>query len=343
MNDLAFLNQYTNQRILIAPLNWGLGHATRSAAIINKLIPHNEVLIASDGIALDWLRISFPQLESLELPSYGVSYQSSQMVFNIVKGSSKMLRAITREHEQIEEFSKQKDIDLIIADHRFGCYSKVCHSIVVAHQIHIPHRNKLFAKIASKVNRTYLNRYNEVWIPDYPEIEKSIAGPISAPDGLKAYKHIGPLSHLVSPTDNVEKDIDILVLLSGPEPMRTELENTLLDILKRESSRTKVLVRGCRTEYDIKDLRYQSFEQVFDLAQTDQIERLICRSKNIICRSGYSTIMDLERLQQKAILIPTPGQPEQEYLAEYHNKRGYKTLIQSELNSNPQSLSKLLT
>lgn len=342
MSDLSFLKELRGKKILFAPLDWGLGHATRTSAIIERLKDQNEVQIASSGIALKWLKNKFPDKRFHLLPSYDIRYKFKAMWLNILTSLPQLIKAINKEHKTLEQLMKLHKYDLIIADHRFGTHNKNCRSVVIAHQIQIPHRNNLLAILSSKINRYLLNKYDEVWIPDFKEPQKSLSGRLSKNSKIKTSRHIGPLSILSIAKPRKEKKTDIAIILSGPEPSRSNLENHIAELLESRKELNMVLIRGSDQSAINPALLNRVFKNVIDIADSDTVMEILSNATHIICRSGYSTIMDLELLNKKAILIPTQNQPEQEYLADYHRTRGYQSLKEEEIIKQPNLLFSLL-
>jgi len=333
VNELSFLDSIKGKKILVAPLDWGLGHATRSSRIIDKLKDSNEVQIASSGLALAWLEKRYPTLTNHQIPSYNIRYHYSAMWLNMLLSLPQLAKTIRKERQIVNHLVAKHQFDLIIADHRLGTVSQHCRSVVMAHQIHIPHYNPLIASFASFLNRRFLNRYDEVWIPDYSDPKKSLSGNLSKIQHLKNPRFIGPLSMMESKLDPTEKDIDIAILLSGPEPSRSKVEMQLVNAVKDYPDSRIALIRGSNLPIPEHILKSKVFKTVINLADHQEIEGVLQRSRKIVCRSGYSTIMDLESLGRKAILIPTKNQPEQEYLAKYHSNRGYLSLSESEFKN----------
>ena len=176
-------------------------------------------------------------------------------------------------------------------------------------------------------NQFYLNKFNEVWVPDNYG-KNNLSGELSNTKGIyKPVKFIGPLSRF-NKYDNVTEDIDLLILLSGPEPSRSILEEKLSQI-DFSSLKKVVMIRGVKGGQKISN----SSIDVMELVTGTQLSDIIARSKMVMCRSGYSTLLDINAMQKKAILVPTPGQPEQEYLAKYwKDKEGFATLRQADVN-----------
>ena len=301
-----------NKRILVAALNWGLGHATRCIPIINDLKKQAfEPVIASDGQALELLKKEFPELIHIELPSYNIQYseKASGLKWKLMLDSPKILSIIQRENKLTEKLVKNLGIKGIISDNRWGMRSKMLQkNVFITHQVKVLSGSTTF--LSSYIQRRYIAKFDECWIPDV-EGEKNLSGILGHPGKLpENVKYIGNLSRLNK--SNSEIQYDYLVLLSGPEPQRRILESILLK--EFENTEFKVLfVRGIISEEEIANsnpnltIKNYLFES--------SIEEAINSSRYVICRSGYSTLMDLSKLEKKAFFIPTPGQPEQEYLA----------------------------
>jgi uncharacterized protein (TIGR00661 family) len=302
--------------ILYCVLNWGIGHATRSIPIIQNLLARNtKIIIASDGIALEYLKNELDSQVQYEiLPSYNIQYSEKYLVWNLVIQLPHFLKTYNQENKQIEKLIAQHSITEVISDCRFGCYSSIVPSYFITHQINIKTGNVLLDKIASKINAHLINKYTACWVPDFSH--NLIAGELSKKTNLiKNIKYLGLLTRFSN--KNIEKSIDVLVLLSGPEPARTVFENLLMNQLDQLKGWNIVIVRGTN-----RDRKHESGYKVVDMANSHELEILLTKSKLVICRSGYSTIMDLFATNSKALLVPTPGQTEQEYLAKYHVEIG---------------------
>ena len=296
--------------VLIAPLNWGLGHATRCIPIINSLLQNDfEVTIASDGRALKLLQKEYPNLKTINLPSYDIRYTLNNMILNIAFQIPKILRAIWKEKKEIKKVVEKVKPDIIISDNRYGCYSKKTKNIFLTHQVNIIIPIKLLEKVVNFINHKLINKFDECWIPDYAG-EKSLAGKLSVNKRLKNSKYIGILSRM-EPQKQAKK-YDIITILSGPEPQRTRFENRILKEL--ENSDKKSLAVLGKSEL-IHQNEINKNLKVVSFLDSNELNKAIEESEIVICRSGYSSIMDLIKLGKKAILVPTPGQTEQEYLA----------------------------
>jgi UDP-N-acetylglucosamine transferase subunit ALG13 len=301
-------------KVLVAPLDWGLGHATRCVPIVKELMNQRfEVLIASSGGALRLLQLEFPQLEFFELPSYRPIYSKSfNLIFALLAQLPKFLKAIAHEHEQVSEIVREKGVQVIISDHRYGCYSQNTKNIFITHQVHFQFHG--FWKLGGGwVNRWHHRRmapFQKIWIPDLPG--SVLSGGLSAKPSSNA-SYIGILSRFELPTPR-QKKYDLLVIISGPEPQRSVFET----LMKAETSKTnyKTLIVKGKPYLDRNTVSQKNYTEV-DHLMANQLQEAIEQSHFIICRSGYSTILDLARLKKNNILfVPTPGQPEQEYLAQ---------------------------
>lgn len=315
---LISMQMTSNNHILVAPLNWGLGHATRCIPIIRALESNGFTpILASDGDALLMLRKEFPDLLALELPSYEIEYAKNAADFKwkMVKNTPKMIEAILSEKKIVKKWVKEYDLIGIISDNRLGVLSKKIPSVFMTHQLNVLSGNTTW--ISSKLHRFIINKYDECWVPDM-ETKPNLSGKLGHlknPDTKT--KYIGPLSRF----RKIEMPIkyDLMVILSGPEPQRGMLENQLRSTLL-DYDGTVLFICGKVEAKQHKDtVRNITF---YNFMTSGELETAFNESEKIICRSGYTTIMDLAQLGKKAFFIPTPGQYEQEYLAKKLKKEG---------------------
>lgn len=302
----------SKKRILVAPLNWGLGHAARCIPVINALLAHDfEVLIASDGIALDLLRKEFPEITTFELPSYNITYSKKGKHFKLklLQDSPKLLKAINKEKKVIASLVKDHSIDGLISDNRLGVHHKNIPCVFITHQLQVLSGNTTW--ISTKLHQQIIKRFDECWVPDNLG-DQNLSGKLGH---VLMYdipiRYIGPLSRFT--VEDVEIKNDILALISGPEPQRTMLETLLLDHLKSYNGQI-VMVRGVVEEKQSVTKIGQI--RIYNFMTSQELNTTINESALIISRSGYTTLMDLAKLNKKAFFIPTPGQFEQEYLAQ---------------------------
>lgn len=318
---------------LVAILNWGLGHATRCIPVINKLLQLNQkVIIASDGLSLQLLKQEFTDVLFIELPAYNIKYPKfGQMFFALLWQTPRLLKTIKASNQLVQKLVVKYKIDYIISDNRYGCHNKLAYSVFLTHQVNIPlpKAYKWFRKAVDRQNAGYINQYNELWIPDFEGhllsgelslLNKSIRVP--------AYC-IGALSRLK--VKEVNQRNFVLAILSGPEPHRSIFEQKIINQAQFFKG-DLILIRGTRKP--LKEVLPGNLK-IIDLAESNTINELLLQAKHIICRAGYSSIMDLMQLNRTAFLVPTPGQTEQEILADkLSSKKYFITSVQTLFNLN---------
>ncbi len=313
---------YSKKNILIAPLDWGLGHATRSIPIIRACIEGgHHVIIGSSGRSLQLLKQEFPGITCVEIPSYNIYYQKSgSFILKIIAQLTKVFSGIRREHRVANSIIQEHKINLIISDNRYGVYHHSVYSILISHQmmVKIPGFG-LIERIVFEWLQWQHRKFREVWIPDVAG-EENIAGDLAHKYRLrKNTKFIGVLTRFDPPAQIPQSKHDILVILSGPEPQRTLFEELIIEQAKNIPLRF-VIVRG------VSEMK--SDEQIADQIRlisyltAEELYAFILSADIIISRGGYSTLMDLALLGKKCIFIPTPGQTEQEYLVDELAKKG---------------------
>ncbi|EPE9919669.1 glycosyltransferase [Flavobacterium psychrophilum] len=307
-----------NKNILVAPLNWGLGHATRCIPIIRALETEGfSPILASDGIALEILRKEFPQLPSIELPSYHIEYPKNGFFFKlkILANSPKMVLAIILEKKITTKLIKEYNISGIISDNRLGVRNKKIPSVFITHQLNVMTGNTTW--FTSKMHQYIIKKYNECWVPDI-NTTPNLTGKLGhLSHKIETIKYIGPLSRLQKKT--LKKKYDLMVILSGPEPQRTFLEEKLIIELEHYKGNI-IFIKGKIEAIQIIEKKDQI--TFYNYMNSQELENSFNESDLILCRSGYTTVMDLAQLEKKAFFIPTPGQYEQEYLAKKYKKEG---------------------
>ena len=305
----------TKKRILVAPLDWGIGHATRCIPIIKALMVHKfEVIIAANGRPLHLLTTEFPNLEMIRFSGYDIKYPKFlPMSISMLLQSPKILLALKKEHQLLEKIIEDYAIDGVISDNRYGLYNKKVPTVFITHQLQI--QSPYFSNFIKDFNYKYINKFDACWVMDDEKI--NLAGDLSKPRILPSNTtYIGAQSRFEKWEE--EKKYDFLAIVSGPEPQRTILEKGLIKALKDREEKS-IIVLGkpeLNTSEQLGNLTIKSHLNAKDL------NTAILQSDLIICRPGYSTIMDLAKLGKKAIFIPTPGQTEQEYLVENFMQKG---------------------
>ncbi|MEM0931356.1 MAG: glycosyltransferase [Bacteroidota bacterium] len=310
-----------SKRILVAPLNWGLGHATRCIPIIHALLAHGYYpYIASDGVALALLQKEFPDLPAFELPSYKITYAEKARNFKIkmIWDSPKVIKAIAKEKKAVKKLVRKHELKGIISDNRLGVFYKKVPCVFITHQLNVLSGNTTW--MSSKAHQKIIRKFDACWVPDV-EGKPNLTGKLGhLKKKKKNIKYIGPLSRFEK-KENI-RVFDLMVLLSGPEPQRSLLEEKLLEELKKYKGRV-VFVKGKIEEQQTHDTihREKGSLDIFNFMQSKELESTINQSHLILCRSGYTTVMDLAKLEKRAFFIPTPGQYEQEYLAKKLQKQ----------------------
>lgn len=311
-------------KILICPLNWGLGHATRCVPIIQKLLSEgHEPVLVSDGFPLEFLQQEFPTLRFLEFPSYSIRYSNgTSQIIAMLRSFPKILEGIVKEHLWLKNLLKTESFDQIISDNRFGMWNKHINSIYITHQLMVkmPRSLKILEPLVWLLHRTIINRYNACWIPDLKEND-GLSGDLAHKYPLpKNAIFIGPLSRFASMKNILPiKDFDTVAILSGIEPQRSIFENEMIQ--KHQNTESKMLIIKGQPQKTKTQTELGNITLVSHLT-SDEMASYLIGTKKIISRSGYSTIMDLAALNclSKAEFIPTPGQTEQEYLSKIHPK-----------------------
>jgi uncharacterized protein (TIGR00661 family) len=331
-------------RILVAPLDWGLGHATRCIPIIYELIRQGcDVRLAAEGAQKTLLKQEFPQLSFLSLTGYRVQYSrsASGMLLTIFSQTYKILQAIRRENKWLNKMVIEHGFDAVISDNRYGLYHTAFPCIFITHQLTIKSPlGKWSEKLLQKRNYKYINRFTECWVPDEAG-ENNLAGELSHPlkKPVIPLRYIGSLSRFNKTSEEEKKD-HLLVVLSGPEPQRTILEEKIINDIVHYTG-TVTVVRGLPGALNL--IPSTNTIKFYNHLSSEELNKEMSRAEYIITRSGYSTIMDIITLQKKNILIPTPGQTEQEYLGKYLLQKKYALCISQKkfsLNDALQEASK---
>lgn len=321
--------------ILISPLNWGIGHATRLVPIIKILQKKHKIILAADGKSKTFLEQEFPELKVIFAPKFDVSYtkNASLLPFKMVFTLPKLVLFYFQNKNFVKKLTKKHKIDTIIADNRFGFFSKKIKSYFITHQIKIQAKNRLLENIIFIINKINIQKFNEVWIPDF-EQNKSLSGKLSNCSKLKIEcKKIGILSRFPVKNESKTKNenYDIVAIISGPEPQRTIFQKKITSALKDTDYKT-LIISGTLND---NSKQTNSNLTIASHLKTANFQTIIQVAEIIISRAGYSSIMDLISLKQTAIIVPTPGQTEQEYLANYlHKNNIFFSVEQKNFNKN---------
>lgn len=317
-------------KVLYSVLDWGLGHATRSIPVIRALLDAGHtVILAGEGRSFQLLKEEFPQCQFEHLKGFRVKYPQRGMSLWALRNLPGMLYALAQEKKQTRELVRIHQPDLLISDHRYGFHDPQVPSYFIAHQLRI--RAGWFSGFLFRIHRMLIRKFDAVWVPDY-ENAPGLSGELAHHPSVKNafnLSFIGPLSRLkevlsVTP----DRKYDVLILLSGPEPQRTNLENLCIEQLKN-SDKKILLLQGKPESVEISSKGSITIQPG---AGAGQLKGWMETTPVIICRPGYSTLMDLDATGRNALFIPTPGQTEQEYLGRLHTKRGCTLLNQAMLD-----------
>lgn len=327
-------------KILVAPLDWGLGHTTRCIPVIYELLALGvEVVLAGNKVQRSLLQKEFPDCRFLKLEGYNITYSNrgKGFVWKILRQAPQIAGAVSKERQWLLALIKKEKIDGVISDNRFGLYCKKIPTVFITHQLRIKTGiGRGTESLLQKFNYNYINRFSKCWIPDYvghPNLAGELAHPEKLPKTICEY--IGPLSRMNSLP---EKRIacHLLIMLSGPEPQRTLFEKMIFEQLP-DLNGAATVVRGLPAE--TAKLSSTNGVTIYNHLPKDELNKEMCRAEYVICRSGYSSVMDIHAAGAKSILAPTPGQTEQEYLAEYLASQNF-CITASQQNFNLKSLLK---
>ncbi|MCW5899446.1 MAG: hypothetical protein KIT10_09280 [Flavobacteriales bacterium] len=305
-------------RILVAPLDWGLGHSTRCVPIIRRLLELGaEPVIGADGGPLALLRGEFPAIPWVRIPGVRIRYGSGRsQLWSMARQFPAMVRSVQAERALFDRIRHAMRLDAVISDQRFGIRATDLPSVIVTHQV-FP-----FTPIAQsalrQLNLRHIARFHRCWVMDEPEAP-GLAGELSHGERMPANaRYIGTLSRLRSDGPEARDPYRIVAVFSGPEPQRGILERMLLERLPHIPGE-HLMVRGLPGDTPVR--RHCNITVVPHLA-ADDLAMHLRAAEMIVSRSGYTTLMDLVAMGRTALVVPTPGQAEQEYLGALHRRTG---------------------
>jgi predicted glycosyltransferase len=326
------MRRLSSKTVLYFILDWGLGHATRSIPVIRGLLKKNhKVVIVSTGRSLALLRREFGACEFADLPDYGIRYSRVRwfLVFDLLARMPRILLRLILEHRGAEKLAVRFKADVVVSDNRYGCFSRRLPSYLITHQLRfqLPKMLRPFAWISEWFNRFQFRHYMNVFVPDESGTP-NLSGDLSHRGRITKHpkvRYVGPLSSLEtggrSRGPSPGEAIDILFLISGPEPQRTKFEALIRNQAGALPGR-KVIVLGKPEEGADFRPRDKDGLSIHPHLERNMLSGCLKRARWVVSRSGYSTVMELMAFHRKAILIPTPGQTEQEYLAGYLHQAG---------------------
>lgn len=304
--------------VLLSPLDWGLGHTTRCIPIIRELLRlHCRVLIACNSQQKAILEPEFPEISFRIIPGYRLRYGKNgwRTRWRIILQIPKILISINKENRWLMGLIDQERVSAVISDNRFGMHNKKIVTVFITHQLAI---RTGFGSLADRfikwLNYRAINRFSACWIPDYRG-SMCLAGELSNPETLPVIpvRYLGALSRFIPLNEPVIRG-HLLFILSGPEPLRSLFEEKIREQIKEYKGQV-TLVRGCPGNQS--PVTTNGLLTVYQHVNAATLNKLVCGAEVVIGRSGYTTVMDLMKTGKKSILVPTPGQAEQEYLAAY--------------------------
>ena len=330
--------KFNKRRVLIAPLDWGLGHATRCIPVIKAFEKIGwEVMIAADGAVETLLRQEFPQLQFIKLPGYQVEYSTSRwtFAFKMARQVPKILKTIKKENRWLQQAIDTHQVDLVVSDNRYGLYSDKVPCVFITHQLQVKAPFRWMEKKMRHLNFNYISKFTECWVPD-AEVNP-LAGDLSHLTELHPFplQYIGPLSRFKK--QMVAIRYKYVFLVSGPEPQRTLFEKKILkDVGQLEDE--VLIIRGVPGKPESVSL--QPNVTVYNHLDGAALEKILNSTEYIISRPGYTSVMEVAALQKRAVFIPTPGQTEQEYLGKFLRIHGLAYSVSQESFSLVKTLQK---
>lgn len=308
-------------RILIAPLDWGLGHVTRSIPLIRHILSlGHAVVFAGNESQQKYVQSIYPRLQYITLEGYNVSYSRSKygMIPRIALQIPRLRKKIREEQVWLQETIKTLQIDAVLSDNRYGLYSKLVPCVFITHQLQVrTGYSRHLDRLLLRLHYRFIEKFSHCWIVD-EHTDNGLSGSLAHPPLLPKTRtdYIGLLSQCAGKEQTLRSgnEFYVLILLSGTEPQRS-MFSELLWKKAIKSDRHIIFVEG--SEKAVAPSRIPAHISYHKRLSADELSTAIETASIVICRSGYSSIMDLVALNKKAILIPTPGQTEQEYLARY--------------------------
>jgi len=317
----------TKKTVLVCPLNWGLGHATRCVPLIETLQQRGfHVILAATGRARAFLELRFPEISCIDFPDYQIRIpRSGRLISHLLLKFPVYLWRVRTEHQRLKALIGEHKVDVVISDNRYGLWTKKVHCIFITHQLMVkcPPWLRFAEGMVHKGLLHFVKKFDECWIPDSASA-MNLSGDLShkykLPENACFTGHMSRFKFLsATAAQDAVPTYEILAVVSGPEPQRSQFEE-LLTLRLNETAQRCCIVRGLPDE-----TRSETYGKT-DLiphAEDAVLASLIRNAELIICRPGYSTLMDLLVLRKNALLIPTPGQTEQEYLGRRMKDQGY--------------------
>ncbi len=307
-----------NSNVLISTLDWGLGHATRCIPLIKELIKNNcKITVAVSDKQIFFFQSELPNVAFENINAYNIKYSKIfPFWLSIILQLPKIAFAIRKEKYLLKRIIEKQAFDVIISDNRFGFRNKNIKSIFITHQLQIilPRSVRFFSKIINILNKSIIEKFDECWVPD--ELENGLSfemGHSNIPKIKIIY--IGTLSRFEekqTPQKEETTKFDIIALISGPEPLKSQWEKIIINELNNIPYSVLIL-RG--EPYSNTEIKRINNITIHKHIETKELSQHLKSAKLVISRSGYSSLMDYKQLNIKAMIIATKGQSEQEFLA----------------------------
>ncbi len=307
------------KNILISPLDWGLGHTTRCIPLAKTLQDRgHKIFFAVNETQKTLLKDELSNVEYIHHEGYNVKYPNNGwMAIKMLLESPKILNRIKSENQELEAILNHHPIDFVISDNRFGFHTNKVPCAYITHQINIQ-APSIIEPTIYKRHLKYINQFNHCWIPDFKK-HPGLGGNLSHKNTPENAHFIGPLTRFRETKNETPHTYEYLAIISGPEPQRSNFEKILIKELSLSNAKCAIIAGTPNRKHDLN--KHENIDYYHHLNTTD-FASLAQHSRNIICRPGYSSIMDLNTLKKPVFFIPTPGQTEQEYLAKLYEKKG---------------------
>jgi UDP-N-acetylglucosamine transferase subunit ALG13 len=315
--------------VLIAPLDWGLGHATRCIPVITGFIELGySVTIATEGAHEIILREAFPTLTFLRLKGYHIRYSKNVKGFALIMIAQipRILYNILREFWWLHRTNRHQQFDLIVSDNRLGFFHFKTPSVFITHQLNLQTPFTWSTRLLQWMQYNWFKLfYDMVWVPDI-EGDQNLSGILGNPrfkPSLPVW-YMNCLSRLhayasIQKTGAAPNNL-FLGILSGPEPQRSILQDILWKAGNQLQQPFK-LIAGTASQPN--NHAVSEFGSIVPYLGGPDLVKAIENTKYIISRGGYTSLMELIPLNKPLILVPTPGQTEQEYLAKRWQEKGW--------------------
>ena len=327
--------------ILVSPLDWGLGHASRMIPMIRRFVQdgHN-IILAGSGRSAEILRNTFPDLRFVSLPCHTVYMGSGKHSYiQLVLQVPALVFSVFREHRLAKKIVHDEAVDIVISDNRYGLYCRNTYSVLITHQVSpvLPAIFRCLEFPLYLIIRKLIQRFDQCWIPDFPHPEVNLSGNLShrykTPSNAR---YIGILSRFSHPdiSGEIQPSLryEVAVVLSGPEPQVSIFEKQMFSQLI-QLEKSAILLRGMRNQPIETSGSSPSYIHQVSHLEVNAFSQVLKQAGLVISRSGYSGIMDFIALGISAILTPSPGQSEQEYLADWLSEKGwFRCVTQDKLN-----------